>query len=73
MPAPFAPRTPTRSPYQTSMSNGFISPVSSSCSAMTARTPVRPPRSRIATFCSGGRSGGGPAASNFASRVCIAW
>jgi hypothetical protein len=40
---------------------------------MTARTPVRPPRSRIATFCSGGRSGGGPTASNFASRVCIEW
>jgi hypothetical protein len=40
---------------------------------MTARTPVRPPRSRIATFCSGGRSGGGPAASNLARRVCMAW
>jgi hypothetical protein len=53
-------------------SNGRIRPVSPSCSAMTARTPVRPPRSRIATRCSGGRSGGGPSASNLASRVCAA-
>ena len=35
--------------------------------------PVRPPDSRMATFCSTGRSGGGPSASNFASRVCMAW
>ena len=32
MPEPLEPSTATRSPYQTSRSNGFISPVSSSCS-----------------------------------------
>ena len=50
------------------MSNGFISPVSSSPAQVTARTPVRPPRSRIAMRSSSGRSGGGPAASNRSRR-----
>ena len=43
LPEPLEPSTATRSPYQTSRSNGFISPVSSSCSQTTARLPVRPP------------------------------
>ena len=34
--------------------------------------PVRPPRSRSVRSCSGGRSSGGPASSNFASRVWAA-
>ena len=72
LPEPLEPSTATRSPKNTSRSNGFISPVSSSPTQVSARTPVRPPRSRIATCCSTGRSGGGPAASNLASRVCMA-
>jgi hypothetical protein len=67
------PRTPTRSPNQISVLNGFISPVSSSFEATTARFAVRPPRSRIDTFCSIGRASGGPASRNFASRVWAAW
>ena len=73
LPEPFEPSTATRSPYQTSRSNGFISPVSSRCSQMTARLPVRPPRSRMRTFCSRGASSGGPASSNLRSLVSAAW
>ena len=73
LPEPFEPSTATRSPYQTSRSNGCISPVSSSRSQTTARLPVRPPLSRILTFCSRGCSVGGPASSNLRSRVCAAW
>ena len=72
MPEPFEPSTATRSPKNTSRSNGRISPVSSSCSQVTARRPVRPPRSRILIFCSFGRSSGGPAFSNRSSRVTAA-
>ena len=72
LPEPLEPSTATRSPYQTSRSNGCISPVSSSCSQITARLPVRPPRSRIRTFCSRGASSGGPASSNLRSRVSAA-
>ncbi len=54
MPDPLEPSTATRSPYQTSRSKGFISPVSSSCSQTTARLPVRPPFRRIFTCCSRG-------------------
>ena len=47
MPEPLEPSTATRSPYQTSRSNGFIRPVSSRSSHTTARLPVRPPLRRI--------------------------
>ncbi len=40
---------------------------------MTARLPVRPPRSRIVTFCSRGVSCGGPSSSNLRSLVTAAW
>ena len=81
MPEPFEPSTATRSPYQTSRSKGSIrlpcpeGPLaeSSSRSQTTARLPVRPPLSRIFTCCSRGCSVGGPASSNFRSRVCAAW
>ena len=73
MPEPLEPSTATRSPYQTSRSNGFISPVSSSRSQTTARLPVRPPLSRIFTCCSRGIACGGPASSNLRSRVWAAW
>ena len=59
LPDPLEPSTATRSPYQTSRSNGFISPVSSSPSQTTARLPVRPPRSRIVTSCSAGSPAAG--------------
>ena len=72
MPEPFEPSTATRSPKNTSRSNGLISPVSSSCSQVTARSPVRPPRRRMVIFCSFGRSSGGPAFSNRSSRVTAA-
>ena len=73
LPEPFDPSTATRSPYQTSRSNGFMSPVSSRPSHTTERLPVRAPRSRIETACAGGRSSGGPASSNLRSRVTAAW
>jgi hypothetical protein len=38
-----------------------------------ARLPVRPPFSRIETFCSSGTACGGPASSNFANLVLAAW
>ena len=63
LPAPFAPSTASRSPKKISVENGRINPLSSSCSHTIARTPVRPPRSRIATRSSTGASGGGPSAS----------
>ena len=44
LPEPLEPSTATRSPYQISRSNGFISPVSSRSSQTTARLPVRRPR-----------------------------
>src|SRR4029077_1806429 len=72
LPEPLLPSTATRSPYQTSRSNGFISPDSSRSVQTPARLPVRPPLSRIATFCSRGCSVGGPASSNFRSRVWAA-
>ena len=72
MPDPLEPSTATRSPNQISVLNGFISPVSSTSSTTTARLPVRPPPSRIETFCSSGTASGGPASSNFASRVWAA-
>ena len=72
MPEPFEPSTATRSPYQTSRSNGFISPHSSRRSHTTARLPVRPPLSRIVTCCSRGWATGGPASSNLRSRVWAA-
>ena len=59
LPVPLAPSTATRSPNHTSRSNGNVSPSSSSCSQITARLPVRPPRSRIRTFWSRGDSSGG--------------
>ena len=59
----------TRSPGRT----GRSGPSSSSCSQMTARLPVRPPRSRIRMSWSFGGTGGGPASSNLRSRVCAAW
>lgn len=40
---------------------------------MTARLAVRPPVSRIRTFCLSGSASGGPASSNLASRVLAAW
>ena len=72
MPEPLEPRTATRSPYQTSRSNGLISPLSSRSSQTTARLPVRPPLSRIVTCCSRGCSVGGPFSSNLRSRVWAA-
>ena len=72
MPEPLDPSTATRSPYQTSRSNGFIRPVSSTPSQTTARLPVRPPLRRILTDCSRGCAVGGPASSNFRSRVWAA-
>ena len=39
---------------------------------MTARLPVRPPPSCMRMDWSRGGAGGGPASSNFASRVCAA-
>jgi hypothetical protein len=59
------------SPYQSSRSNGYVSPSIASRSQMTARLPVRPPDNRILISCSGG--GGGPASSNFRSLVTAAW
>ena len=73
LPEPLEPNTATRSPYQISASNGRISPDSSSASQITARLPVRPPRSRILMFWSRGANSGGPASSNLASRVTEAW
>ena len=73
MPEPLEPSTATRSPNQISVLNGFIRPVSSSSSTTTARLAVRPPLSRIDTFCSSGTACGGPASSNLASRVFAAW
>ncbi len=72
MPEPLEPSTATRSPYQTSRSNGFIRPTISRSSQTTARLPVRPPFSRIFTYCSRGWAIGGPASSNFRSRVWAA-
>ncbi len=73
LPEPLEPSTATRSPYQTSRSKGFISPVSSRSVATMARLAVRPPARRIFTCWSIGVSCGGPACSNFASRVWAAW
>ena len=50
LPVPFGPRTATRSPNQSSASNGSVSPSSSSRSRTTARLPVRAPPSRIVIF-----------------------
>ncbi len=72
-PEPLEPSTATRSPYQTSRSKGCISPVSSRFSQITARLPVRPPRSRMRMSWSLGASSGGPASSNRRSRVSAAW
>ena len=49
-----------------------MSPDSSRSTHSKARTPVRPPLSRIFTVCSRGGAGGGPAASNFSRRVHMA-
>jgi len=73
LPEPLAPSSATRSPNHTSWSNGWVSPVIASCSSTTARLPVRPPVSRMLTFCSRGTSCGGPASSNMRSRVSAAW
>ena len=73
LPDPLEPSTATRSPNHSSASNGCIRPVSPRPSATTTRLPVRPPRSRMVTFCSRGRSCGGPASSNLRSRVWAAW
>jgi hypothetical protein len=73
LPEPFDPRTASRSPYQISRSNGFIRPVSSKPSQITARLPVRPPDSRIRTFWTSGCSSGGPFSSNILSLVTAAW
>ncbi len=72
-PDPFAPSTATRSPYHTSAENAEVFPVSASSEQITARLPVRPPRSRIRTFWSRGASSGGPASSKRVSRVTAAW
>ena len=72
LPEPLEPSTATRSPYQTSRSNGFMRPVSSRSVQTTARLPVRPPLSRIFTCCCRGCSVGGPFSSNLRSRVWAA-
>ena len=74
LPEPFEPSTATRSPYQTSRSNGRISPVSSSCSQTTARLPVRPPlQPHRDLLLARLIACGGPASSNLRSRVWAAW
>ena len=56
LPLPFAPSTATRSPYQISVSNGFVVPFTASRSTMTARRPVRAPLSLTLMCCSRGGS-----------------
>ncbi|CPU64643.1 Uncharacterised protein [Mycobacteroides abscessus] len=73
LPEPFEPSTATRSPKNTSTSNGFMSPVSSSRSHVTARLAVRPPASRTVTFWSRATTSGRPASSNLRRRVRAAW
>ena len=52
LPAPLPPSTATRSPNQSSRSNGSVSPSSSSRSMITARLPVRAPPRRTSIRCS---------------------
>src|SRR5690606_27616768 len=73
LPEPFEPSTATRSPKNTSTSNGFMSPVSSSRSHVTARLAVRSPVSRTVTFWSRATTSGRPASSNLRRRVRAAW
>ncbi|SKW52186.1 Uncharacterised protein [Mycobacteroides abscessus subsp. abscessus] len=72
LPVPFPPNTATRSPYHSSVSKGLVKPVNSRFSAITARLAVRPPASRIRTFCRNGTASGGPASSKRRSRVSAA-
>ena len=70
---PLGPSTATRSPNQISVSNGSVSPCSSSRSIVTALRPVRCPPSLTVTFCSWATSGSGLAARNWRSRLSAAF